>query len=138
MKKILVCILGFIMVSCNKGKTEFVQSQVYRNLYLVKNMPDNLISRQKVIQEFIIGNSLNNDTEFYKYSGDTKYFLDHEEDPGGFSSEELQNYRENDGIASLFFMKCKKDSMKKEGILRYYQDEYTRFYAPDTIIFECR
>jgi len=135
MKKIVVImILTLLSVSCSEKKTEFVQSAVYKNLYLVKNMPEESTLGKKCIEDFVTKNALKEDAEFYNYSNNTKYFLDHKEDPGGFSSEEISRYQDKEGIASLGFVKCEKDSLKKAGIVRYYNWKYGDFYRPDTII----
>lgn len=136
----ILCIIvtGIMLVSCEEKKTEFIQSGVYKNLYLVKNLPGEASAAKKIIQDFVIKSSLKDDVEFYKYTNNTKYFLDHKEDPGGFSSEELGRYQEEEGIASFENVKCEKDTLKKVGVLRYYNEKYGNFYRPDTLINNCK
>ena len=115
MKKIIILAIVLICFSCTR-KTEFVQSKVRLNLFLIKNPPKN--------DGF--------PTLFYSYTWDTSYFLDHEEDPGGFSSEELDNYRE-DHLASLIVSQCKNDTTKLIGELIFTKNPF----KADTIIYKC-
>ncbi|PXY40479.1 hypothetical protein DMB65_12815 [Flavobacterium cheongpyeongense] len=64
----------------------------------------------------------------------TAYFIENEEDPGGFSSEELDHYRKYK-IAEFYIRFCEKDTVNYIGILKYYRnDEITK---TDTIINKC-
>lgn len=142
MKKIIGIFILLIFFSCKKEKAEFIQSTTIKNLFLLKNPPiqDSLIKKE--IKLFLLKNPPKygkiNSTFFYKYSSNTKYFLEHDEDPGGFSSEELHMYQDDDGIAVFMVNKCKNDTTKLVGELRYYNEKYGNFYQPDTIVFKCK
>ncbi|MFC7445403.1 MULTISPECIES: hypothetical protein [Mesoflavibacter] len=122
---------------------QFIQSEVYPNLYIVK-YPDN---DQKVLQQAIKNQVLNhfkttvrkgkplsysnkNDIHFYKYSGTTfgflgeagtGYFIDHEEDLGGFVTEELVMYS-NYKLAQFYFNPCSQDSTLICGEIKYFKE----------------
>ena len=120
-KKIIISIIAIIIILffCWNGKIEFVQSKVRTNLFLIKNHPSK--------DDFPI--------MFYRYNSDTKYFLDHEEDPGGFSSEELINYPDDD-LATFTVSKCKNDTTKLVGRFRFYGNT-SNLSQLDTIIYKC-
>lgn len=126
----------------------FIQSQVYPNLYLVK-YPDKDYSRvERAIQEKIkehlktehtTGKPLSYSGEkaiyFYEYGGmsfgflgdaGTGYFIDHEEDLGGFVTEELgmyQKYR----LAEFHYDPCPNDSTVYCGEINYFnQGEFSK------------
>ena len=64
--------------------------------------------------------------------------MTHEEDDGGpTSSHFLDLHQEERGIAYFYKKKCKSDSLKTIGVIRYY-DKYGYFYHPDTIIGKCK
>jgi hypothetical protein len=140
MKKIIFIIVLIVLFSCEEKKPEFIQSKTITNLILLKNPPKEDSLTKNLIKYFLLKNppkhEKTNSTFFYKYSSNTKYFLNHKEDPGGFSSEELNMYQDDDGIGVFGFIKCEKDSSKKVGIIRFY-DKYGSFYKPDTIINKC-
>ena len=122
---------------------QFIQSEVYPNLYIVK-YPDN---DQKVLQQAIKNQVLNhfkttvrkgkplsysnkNDIHFYKYSGTTfgflgeagtGYFIDHEEDLGGFVTGELVMYS-NYKLAQFYFNPCSQDSTLICGEIKYFKE----------------
>lgn len=136
MKKIILIITILVCFSCNK-KIEFIQSSVYSNLFLIKNPPkgDSLLKKEIIL--FLIKNPVKDkaklpEIDFYRYSSNTKYFLDHEEDPGGFSSEELKNYPE-DNLASFIISKCASDTTKIVGELFTKRNPF----KGDTIIYRC-
>lgn len=142
MYRLLIIIILFALISCKERKTEFIQSEVINKLILVKNPPkqDSLIKNKLI--EFLIRNpkrlregSL---VEFYRYTSNTEYFLTNKEDSGGFSSEEIADYQDVDGIARFRISKCENDSTKLVGELRFYNINEYNFYKPDTIIFKCR
>lgn len=129
-------------------KMRFIQSQVYPNLYLVK-YPDKDYSRvdwaiQEKIKEHLktehtTGKPLSYSGEkaiyFYEYGGmsfgflgdaGTGYFIDHEEDLGGFVTEELgmyQKYR----LAEFHYHACHNDSTVYCGEVNYFnQGEFSK------------
>ncbi|MDR6969626.1 hypothetical protein J2X31_003659 [Flavobacterium arsenatis] len=64
----------------------------------------------------------------------TAHFIDNEEDPGGFSSEELSHYREYQ-IAELYITFCENDTLNYIATITYYQNEYDM--KKDTLINKC-
>ena len=101
-----------LVISCKEKEIEFYQSETM-NLVLVKNLPKN---------DFLLKED----------------FLTHEEDDGGpTSSHFLDLHQEERGIAYFYKEKCKNDSLKTIGVIRYY-DKYGDFYHPDTIIGKCK
>ena len=117
---------------------EFIQSKVYPNLYLVKHPINDRDSLNKIIKNKIlhevnnpfIGNKNSNNENrirFYEYttawgfSNGTRHFIENEEDPGGFSSEVLNNYQELQ-MAYFELKQCKNDSLKYFGNLIYFKD----------------
>lgn len=76
-----------------KKKTEFIQSKVTSNLFLIKNIPtDNSLLKNDIIN-FLIKNPTEYEKKpfhinFYRYTSKTKYFLDNVPDySGGFADE---------------------------------------------------
>lgn len=135
MKPIILAIIILICFSCNK-KIEFIKSKAVGDVFLIKNPPKQDSLLKKEILYFLIKNppkigKLFTHIDFYKYSSDTKYFLNHEEDPGGFSSEELSLYLDQ-RIAIYIVSKCKNDTTKLVGEL------FTKNpFKADTIIYRC-
>ena len=128
----------FFLIYCKEKKTEFIQSKVRSNLFLIKfsSQRDSLLKSD--IKNFLLKNFndvYKNDYNIflYKYTSDTKYFINHDEDPGGFSSEEISMYEE-DYIAGFYTSKCKKDSTKRVGVFSFYKT----YSKPDTIINGCK
>jgi len=119
MKIIILLSTIFLIISCENNKTEFIQSKVINKLVLIKN------PRKSIA--------------FYRYSSETKYFLGNKEDPGGFSSEELDNYPEYE-IANFFILNCKNDSTKLVGRFHFYglkgSDDGQK--EIDTLIYRCK
>ncbi|GAA6765178.1 hypothetical protein AAFH68_11120 [Flavobacterium sp. CGRL1] len=135
MKQIFIIFIILFSFSCTR-KTEFIQSKVYSNLFLIKNPPKEDSLLKKEITFFLIKNPPKigkrfTHLDFYKYSWNTKYFLDNEEDSGGFSSEELSYYPE-DNLGTFIITKCKNDTTKLVGEL------FTKSpFKADTIIYKC-
>ena len=106
-------------------------------LVLVKNLPKNDSLLKEELKKYLINQKVEH-TEIYEYSWDTEYFLTHEEDDGGpTSSHFLGLHQEERGIAYFYKEKCKNDSLKTIGVIRYY-DKYGYFHHPDTIIGKCK
>ncbi|MEZ5009579.1 MAG: hypothetical protein R2753_15645 [Chitinophagales bacterium] len=138
---ILVTIVNHIFFK----KMQFIPSQVYSDLYLIKypiNNSDSLnqLIKNKVIQRInsqLISNeerpipTINYTLRFYKYTkgwgsqpfgkAGTSHFIKNEEDPGGFGSELLEYYP-NQQLASFSLSFCQKDSIHYVGNLNYYKD----------------
>ena len=136
------------------AKMEFIQSKVYYNLYIVKNpVRDKKIIKKTILEkikrhlktEHKIGKKLEytKGTDFiyfYEYGGatfgfigeaGTGYFIDHEEDFGGFVSEELGMYREF-RMAEFYLKPCTKDTTLLCGELDLYHEG--EFVKSDTFI----
>ena len=129
-------------------KMEFIQSNVYPNLYLVKNEVKNRDSLNNIIKKIVVEkidlNFIDNGKKyienthkapyaalaFYNYSKSsrlsifqdygTTYFIDHEEDLGGFSVEDLSMYQ-NEKLAIFNIRLYKNDSTQHYGLLEYYE-----------------
>ncbi len=135
---VVVLLLSGLIHEVFFEKMEFIQSKVYPNLYLIKNPIDdrdsiNKIIKNKILQEvnnqFVVNKSNVDDNRirFYEYtsawgfSNGTKHFIENEEDPGGFSSEVLNNYQEYQ-MAYFELKQCKSDSLNYFGNLIYFKD----------------
>lgn len=130
----------------------FVHSEVYPNLYLVKYPDKDYSVVQNAIQEKIkehlktehktgkpLAYTNENGIHFYEYGGmtfgfigeaGTSYFIDHEEDLGGFVSEELgmyQDYR----LAEFYYDSCPEDSTLICGEINYFKEG--EFYKIDSL-----
>ena len=140
-KKIICIFLLSVFFSCEEKKTEFIESKVTKGFFLIKNPPKEDSLLKKEIKLFLIKNppiSSDLSIHFYSNNSETKYFLDHLPDPGGFSSHELEDV-EDYNIAKFFFIKCNNDSSKFVGEL-YYKglSKKNRFIRVDTIIYKCK
>lgn len=148
---LVIGILGYTINQLFFIKMEFIQSNVYPNLYLVKNEIKNRDSLNNTIRKKVI-KQINDDfitngkryTEnthkapyatlaFYSYSKSsrlsvfqdygTAYFIDHKEDLGGFSVEDLSMYQ-NEKLATFNIRLYKNDSTQYYGVLEYYEKGY--------------
>ncbi|WP_268034837.1 hypothetical protein [Algoriphagus sp. PAP.12] len=121
----------------------FIQSEVYPNLYLVKYPDENYSVVEEAIKEKIrehlksehkIGKKLSytgeNAIYFYELGGmtigflgdaGTGYFIDHEEDLGGFVSEELGMYI-NYRLAEFYYESCLHDSSLYCGEINFFRE----------------
>lgn len=144
MKKIILILFILIIISCGKEKTEFIKSKAIGNLFLLKNPPreDSLV--KKIIINFLVKNppkytSMLGGTSFYKYTSDTKYFLNNkEDDPTGLSlGEEQLSFYVDDQIAYFSFIKCKNDTSQIVGRLHFYGTN-NMLSQIDTIIHKCK
>ena len=146
--KIIIIVLLFLL-SCKEEKIEFVQSRAIPALILIKNPPksDSLLKTQ--IIDFLMKNSLKSDylsktqlkegIDFYRYTSDTKYFIENEgDDTGGFSQNSITDYTE-ENIATFFISECKKDSTKLIGKLYFYGNTgFSSKVEIDTLIYHCK
>lgn len=143
--------LGYTINQLFFIKMKLIQSNVYPNLYLVKNEIKNRDSLNNIIRKKVI-KQINDDfitngkryTEnthkapyatlaFYSYSKSsrlsvfqdygTAYFIDHKEDLGGFSVEDLSMYQ-NEKLATFNIRLYKNDSTQYYGVLEYYEKGY--------------
>ena len=146
--KIIITALLFLF-SCKEEKVEFVQSRAIPALILIKNPPksDSLLKTQ--IIDFLMKNSLKSDylsktqlkegIDFYRYTSDTKYFIENEgDDTGGFSQNSITDYTE-ENIATFFISKCEKDTTKLVGKLYFYGNTgFSSKVEIDTLIYHCK
>ena len=146
--KIIITALLFLF-SCKEEKVEFVQSRAIPALILIKNPPksDSLLKTQ--IIDFLMKNSLKSDfmlklkpekgIHFYRYTSDTKYFIENEgDDTGGFSQNSITDYTE-ENIATFFISKCEKDTTKLVGELYFYGNAgFSSKREIDTLIYHCK
>ena len=137
--KIIIIVLLFLL-SCKEEKVEFVQSNVFNKLYLIKNPPksDSLLKTQLV--NFLIKNQPKKRIHFYKYTWDTSYFIENKEDTdGGFSDNALYDYPEDD-IAIFDVYKCRQDTTKLVGRFHFYGNAGLEGSKReiDTLIYHCK
>lgn len=134
----LIAVVLFLN-SCTEKKTEFIQSNVRSNLFLIKNPPKSNSLLKKEIIFFLIKKPPEIEKfeyyiDFYKYTYDTKYFLKNEE-YDGFGAETLSQYNK-DLIASFNLSHCKNDTTKYVGELYYYGVNFN-LQQIDTLIYKC-
>ena len=150
---ISILVLTFVVKRVFFTKMEFIQSNVYSNLYIVENLDKDSLKIKKAIvnkiKEHIITHrktknklSYSNETEciyFYEDGGrtlgflgeaGTSYFIDHEEDLGGFVSEELGMYQEY-RMAEFYYENSIKESNFICGELIFFEEG--EFIKTDTI-----
>ena len=136
--KIIIIVLLFLL-SCKEEKVEFVQSRAIPALILIKNPPksDSLLKTQ--IIDFVKENYYKERIHFYRYTSDTKYFIENRGDnTGGFSQNALYDYPE-DELAFFLVSKCKKDSTKLVGELYFYGNAgFSSKREIDTLIYHCK
>ena len=121
----------------------FIQSEVYPNLYLVEYPVKDHAALEKAIKEKIrehlstehktgkpLAYTNENGIYFYELGGKTfgfigdagtGYFIDHEEDLGGFVTEELGMYT-NYRLAEFYYDPCPQDPMLYCGEIGYYKE----------------
>ena len=138
MKKIIISVLCLFLFSCSQEKLEFIPSKTINNVFFLKNLPKNDSILKREIKDFIYNSKANKkDIYFYKYTYNTRFFLNHKED----SSCMLDDFLE-DELASYIITKCKADTTKLIGNYLFYGlkgAEKNIFKVEiDTIIFECR
>lgn len=136
-----ILILGIVTKKMFFTNMEFIQSKVYSNLYIVKNpvkdnddlnkaittkIEEHLKSKHQQTKE--LSYSETKSIYFYEYVGasfsflseaGTQYFIDHEEDLGGFVSEELGMYPEY-RLAEFYYKTCENDTTKTCGEIGFY------------------
>lgn len=139
----IICILVFASAIKKMFFTnmEFIQSNVYSNLYIVENPIKDKEVQNKAIVEKIkehlktkhkqtkeLSYSDTKSIYFYEDGGSTfgfvgeagtSYFIDHEEDLGGFVTEELAMYQDY-RLAEFNYKTCANDTTKFCGKLAYY------------------
>ena len=137
--RVFVFFVMLFLFSCKEEKVEFVQSRAIPALILIKNPPksDSLLKTQ--IIDFVKENYYKERIHFYRYTSDTKYFIENEEEnTGGFSQNALYDYPEDD-IAVFEISECKKDSTKLVGELYFYGNTgFSSKVEIDTLIYHCK
>ncbi len=133
---------------------ELIQSDVYPQLYLVKNRVANdeevhrsiqkkvleVINEQQSSESLTIKESEQYDFQFYEFTkgdwgaGGTAYFLDHEERVDGMMAE-LLAYYPNDLIAETSVQSCTDNSSNFMIVLHYF--EKRRQIKTDTLFNFC-
>jgi hypothetical protein len=142
MKKLfLILLVSSIFLSCKEKKIEFIQSKAIKSLFLIKNPPHNDSLLKKEIYLFLYKNHSKSKDEykmFYKYSSNTKPFIDNER-PGGYFREYLDYYPE-DEFATFTLDQCKEDTTKLLGKLYFYglRGSNEGQNEVDTIIYKCK
>ena len=152
---ISILVLTFVVKRVFFTKMEFIQSNVYSNLYIVKNPIKDIEERNKAIVNEIkvhlktkhkqpkeLSYSDTKSIYFYEDGGmtfgflgeaGTTYFIDHEEDLGGFVSEELGMYPAY-RLVEFYYKPCEQNTTITCGELDfYYQGE---FINTDTLKFQ--
>ena len=136
---VFVFFVMLILFSCKEKKVEFVQSRAIPALILIKNPPksDSLLKTQ--IIDFVKENYYKERIHFYRYTSDTKYFIENRGDnTGGFSQNALYDYPEDD-MAVFEISECKKDSTKLVGELYFYGNAgFSSKVEIDTLIYHCK
>lgn len=99
-----------------------MQSKAIPSVFLIKNPLNNKIDESKM---------------FYRYTWDTKYFIDNDE-YDGFGAETLLMYSK-DILANFYISKCKNDTTKLVGRFHFYglkgaDDGVDQI---DTLIYKC-
>ena len=137
--RVFVFFVLLFLFSCKEEKVEFVQSRAIPALILIKNPPksDSLLKTQ--IIDFVKENYYKERIHFYRYTSNTKYFIENEEEnTGGFSQNALYDYPEDD-IAVFEISECKKDSTKLVGELYFYGNAgFSSKREIDTLIYHCK
>ncbi|GAA3767776.1 hypothetical protein GCM10022423_20840 [Flavobacterium ginsengiterrae] len=109
------------------------------NKFFLKNYPSDDVLSKKLIQDFIKRKKeykKNDLLIFYKYTAETKYFIDNLPDSGGFSSEDLVNIEDQE-LAFFSISKCKADTTKFVGKYHYYGINHN-LDQTDTLIYRCQ
>jgi hypothetical protein len=139
-----VAIMGLVVNHFFFKNMRFIQSKVYPNLYLIKYPDKDCSVVERAIQEKIrehlqtehkTGKTLaytnENGIHFYEYGGftfgfigeaGTGYFIDHEEDLGGFVTEELGMYTKY-RLAEFYYGPCPQDSSLYCGEINYFKED---------------
>ena len=136
--RVFVFFVMLFLLSCKEEKIEFVQSRAIPALILIKNPPksDSLLKTQ--IIDFVKENYYKERIHFYRYTSDTKYFIENRGDnTGGFSQNSIIDYSDEE-IASFVISKCEKDTTKLVGKLFFYNMKGKNPYKPDTLIYHCK
>lgn len=155
---ILAKIVDFVFFT----KMEFIQSKVYKDMYLIKNPINNRDSIHSFIKQIclermnkeFIGNEkkykdynsdsskvwINYDLDFYNYTdnffgSNTAHFIENEEDDGGPTSMYFLSTIEDEKLARFSINYCENDTINYYASITYYNNESE--LKTDTIINKC-
>ena len=139
--RVFVFFVLLFLFSCKEEKVEFVQSNVFNELYLIKNpsKSDSLLKTQ-IIDFLQANNNGKKYFSFYCYTSNTYYFLENkEETTGGFSQNALYDYPEDD-IAIFDVYKYRQDTTKLVGRFHFYGNDGLEGSKReiDTLIYHCK
>ena len=139
--RVFVFFVLLFLFSCKEEKVEFVQSNVFNELYLIKNpsKSDSLLKTQ-IIDFLQANNNGKKYFSFYRYTSNTYYFLENkEETTGGFSQNALYDYPEDD-IAIFDVYKYRQDTTKLVGRFHFYGNAGLEGSKReiDTLIYHCK
>lgn len=136
-------LLVFVIKKVFFTSMEFIQSNVYANLYIVENpikdkdalkkaiinkIKEHLKTMHKQTKELSYSNTKN--IYFYEDGGmtfgflgeaGTSYFIDHEEDLGGFVTEELGMYQQY-LMADFYYAPCEQEANMLCGELAFFYE----------------
>lgn len=160
-KLVVLAMLCVVIISVTMNhlffkNMHFIQSNVYHNLYLIRYPEKDQVVVQEAIQKKIkehlqtedaLGHTATYTGEhiiyFYEYSkhfafnifqdAGTHYFIENEEDLGGFVSEELGMYTQY-GIAEFYVEPCQTDSKLYCGEINYFYEG--EFLKAEKLVFK--
>ena len=120
-----------------KDRVCAIQSNSCSYLNKESSKSDSLLKTQ--IIDFVKENYYKERIHFYRYTSNTKYFIENEEEnTGGFSQNALYDYPEDD-MAVFEISECKKDSTKLVGELYFYGNAgFSSKREIDTLIYHCK
>ncbi|MBE8723898.1 membrane lipoprotein lipid attachment site-containing protein [Flavobacterium hungaricum] len=162
MKKIFfLIILIAVLSSCQDKKITFVNLEkhsgegffdrgdyegekfIYKSI-LVENPPTgdkeilNMLIKYKNqnLKEADINKDAYSFTVFlYEKNNSTSYFIENADDPGGLTSQILQDYYQKNGIGEITFDKCKSDKGSWSSKISYFDKQRN---LTDTILYNCK
>ena len=140
--RVFVFFVMLFLFSCKEEKVEFVQSRAIPHFFLIKNpSKDDFLLRNQIIDFLMKNPSIykNDYVGFYRYTSDTKYFIENEgDDTGGFSQNSITDYIE-ENMAVFEISKCEKDSTKLVGELYFCGNaDFSHKTEIDTLIYHCK
>lgn len=149
MKKILSLFILLFLVSCNDGKMTFLKLEkhsgegifdrdsiqgkkfIYESYLVNRSLSDSVelkslmlnFNKKNYLKALSNKNTIQYSLQFYEKNATTEYFIDHDDDPGGFSSEILTDYFVKEGIAEIYINKIDDKKCYRE-IKLSNQEEY--------------
>jgi len=116
------------LIELDRLKSFSENDGLYNYIVLIRNPPENADSVKKIMVQYFIKTESYIDSiypgyhlggvDFYKYTCETGYFINHDEDPGGFSSNEI-NMHNDDAYIGFILARypCSNDSTKYKYIM---------------------